>query len=100
MLSYKVPRVDVNWGHGQITKVRETRRKLRLQDFVRVPLVGIIKGLLVWPDNLMLLHVHLHVYPFCSVLGANIFFYCCSGQFLDPRWSACVLCGTGTSRCT
>ena len=29
----------------------------------------IIKDLLLWPDIGMLLHVHLHVYRFCSVMG-------------------------------
>ena len=74
MLSYKVLQVDVNPEHGQIRKVSETRLKLWLEDLARVPPVGIIKGLLMWPDNCMLLHVHLHVYRFRSVPGA--FFFC------------------------
>ena len=59
--------------------------------------MGIIKGLLVWPDNRMLLHMHLHVYRLCSVVGANFFRYQCSRQFLYHWWSACMLCGTETS---
>ena len=49
VLSHKVLRADVNREHGQIRKVSETRLKLRLEDLARVPPVGIIKGLLVWP---------------------------------------------------
>ena len=43
--------MDVNREYGQITKVSNTRLKMRLEDLARVPPVGIIKGLLVWPDN-------------------------------------------------
>ena len=71
MLSHKVMRVDVNRGHGQIRKISETRPKLRLGDLARVPPVGIIKALVVWPDNCMLLHVHLHVCCLCTVLRTN-----------------------------
>ena len=98
--SYKVLRVDVNREHGEIRKVSQTRLKLRPEDSARVLPVGIIKGLLVWPDNRMLLHMHLHVYRFCFVLGANFSCYCCSGQMLVHWWPACVLCGTETSRST
>ena len=56
VLSHKVLRVDVNREHGQIPKVNETRLKLRPED---------------WPDNCMLLHVHLHVCRLCIVLGTN-----------------------------
>ena len=73
VLSYKVLRVDVNREHGQIKKVGETRLKLRLEDLARVPPVGIIKGLLVWPDNRVLLHVHIHVYRFCVLSWGPIF---------------------------
>ena len=96
VLSYKVLRVDVNRKHGQIRKVSETRLKLQLEDLARVPPAGIIKALLVWPENRMLLHLHLHFHRFCFVLGANFFCNCCSGQFLDQF--ACVSCGTETSR--
>ena len=98
VLSHKVLRMDVNREHGQIRKVRETRLKLRLEDMARVRPVGIIKGLLVGPNNCMLVHVHLHVYRFCIVPGAIFFCYCCSGQGVDHWWSACVLCGTETSK--
>ena len=98
MLSDKVLWVDVNREHGKIRKVSETRLKLRLEDLAWVALVGIIKGLLVRPDNRMLLHVHLHVYRFCFVPWAIFFCYCCSGQFLDHWWPACVMCGTETSK--
>ena len=98
VLSYKVLRVDVNREHGQIRKVSATQLKLRLEDLARVPPVGIIKGLLVWLDNCMLLHMHLHVYRFCFVQGANFFCYGCSGQFVDHWRSACVLCGMETSK--
>ena len=100
VLSYKILQVDVNREHGQIRKVNETRRKLPVQDLARVPPVGIIKGFVVWLDNGMLLHVYLHVYRFCSVLGANFFCYCCSGQFLHHWWAACLLCATEISKCT
>ena len=73
LLSYKVLLVDVNREHGQIRKVNETGLNLRLEDLARVPPVGIIKGLLVGPDNCMLLHVHLHVYLFYNVPGTNFF---------------------------
>ena len=33
--------------------------------------MGIIKGLLVWPDNCMLLQVHLHICHLCTLLGTN-----------------------------
>ena len=66
MLSHKVLRVDVNVEHGLIRKVSETILKLRLGDLARVPPVWIIKGLLVWPDNCMLMHVHLHVCRLCT----------------------------------
>ena len=81
MLSHKVLRVDVSREHGQIRKVSETRLKLRLEDLARVPPVGIIKGLLVWPDNCMLLHLLLHVCRFCTGLGTN---FC----LLLPQWVA------------
>ena len=57
MLSHKVLRVDVNREHGQIRKFSGTRLKLRLEDLARVPPVRIIKGLLVWPDSCMVLHL-------------------------------------------
>ena len=98
VLSYKVLRVNVNREHGQIRKVSETRLRLRLEDLERVPPVGILKVLLVWPDHRMLLHVHLHVYRFCPVPGAIFFCYCCSGQFLDHWWSVCGWCGPDTSQ--
>ena len=86
MLSYKVLRVDVNREQGQIKKVSETRPKLRLEDLARVPPVGIIKGLLVWPDNCMLLHVHLHVHgPFFSVVAAVGSFWIIGGQHQHSR---------------
>ena len=100
VLSYKVVRVDLNWEHGQIMKVIETRLKLRLEDLARLPPVGIISRLLVRPDNRMSLHVHLHAHRFRSVLGANFFSHYCSGKFLDHWWSVCVLCGMETSRRT
>ena len=75
MLSHKVLRVDVNWGYGQIRKVGDTRLKMRRDDLARVPPARIIKALLVWPNNHMLLHVHLDVYRFCFVLGV-LFFVC------------------------
>ena len=81
VLSHKVLRVDVNREHGHIRKVSETRLKLRLEDLARVPPVGIIKGLLVWPNNCMLLHLLLHVCRLCTVLGTN---FC----LLLPRWVA------------
>ena len=81
VLSHKVLRVDVNREHGQIRKVSETRLKLRLEDLARVPPVGIIKGLLVWPDNCMLLHLLLHVCRLCTGLGTN---FC----LLLPQWVA------------
>ena len=71
VLSHKVPRVDVNREHGQIRKVSETRLKLRLEDLGRVPPVGLIKELLVWPDNCMLLHLLLHVFCLCTGQGTN-----------------------------
>ena len=71
VLSRKVLPVDVNREHGQIRKVSETRLKLRLEKLATVPPVGIIKGLLVWPDNCMLLHVHLHLCRLFYVLGTN-----------------------------
>ena len=71
VLSHKVLRVDVNREHGQLRKFSDTRPKLRTEDLARVPPVGIIKGLLVSPDNCMLLHVHLHVCRLCTVLGTN-----------------------------
>ena len=67
VLSHKVLRVDVNCEYGQIRKVSDTRLKMRLEDLASVPPVGIIKGLLVWPNNLML-----QVYRFYFVLGVNI----------------------------
>ena len=73
VLSYKVVQVDVNREHGQMTKVSETRLKRRLEDLARVPPVGIIKGLLVWPKDSMLLHLHLRVCRFCIVPGTNFF---------------------------
>ena len=73
VLSHKVPRVDVNREYGQIREVSNTRLKMRLEDLARVPSVGIIKGLVVWLDNRRLLHVHVHVYPFHSLLRVNIF---------------------------
>ena len=79
VLSHKVLRVDVNREHGQIRKVSESRLKLRLEDLARVPPVGIIKGLLVWPDSCMLLHVHLHVCRLCTGLGTNFL-------LLLPQW--------------
>ena len=81
VLSHKVPRVDVNREHGQIRKVSETRLKLRPEDSARVPPLGIIKGLLVWPDNCMLLHLLLHVRRLCTVLGTNFL-------LLLPHWVA------------
>ena len=71
MLSHKILREDVNREHGQIRKVSETRLKLRLEDLARVPPMGIIKGLLVWPDNCILMHVCLHVCRLCTVLWTN-----------------------------
>ena len=51
MLSHKVLQVDVNREYGQTRKVSETQLRMPLKDLARVPPVGIIKGLLVWPDN-------------------------------------------------
>ena len=71
VLSHKVLRVNVNREHGQMRKVSETRLKLRLEDLARVPPVGIINGLVVWPDNCMLPHLHLHFCGLCNLLGMN-----------------------------
>ena len=81
VLSHKVLRVDVNREHGQIRKVSETRLKLRLENLARVLPVGIIKGLLVWPDNCMLLHLTLHLCCFCAGPGTNFL-------VLLPQWVA------------
>ena len=81
VLSHKVLRVDVNREHGQIRKVSETRLKLRLEDLARVPPVGIIKGLLVWPNNCMLLHLLLHVCRLYTGPGKNFL-------LLLPQWVA------------
>ena len=78
--SHKVLQVDTNCEQGPIWKVSETRLKLRLEDWARVFPVGIIKGLLVWPKNCMLLHVQLHVCRLCTVLGTNFL------QLL-PQWA-------------
>ena len=43
--------------------------------------MGIIKDILVWPDNCILLHVHLHVGRLCTVLGTNF-------PLLLPQWAA------------
>ena len=43
--------------------------------------MGIIKGLLVWPDICMLLHLLLHVYRLCTSLGT---IFC----LLLPQWVA------------
>ena len=79
VLSYIVLWVDVNRDHGQIRKISETTMKLRVEDLARVPPVGIIKDFLVWPDNCILLHVHLHACRSCTVPGGIFFYYCCSG---------------------
>ena len=81
VLSHKVLRVDVNREHRQNRKVSETRLKLRLEDLARVPPVGIIKGLLVWLDTCMLLHLLLHVCCLCTGLGTNFL-------LLLPQWVA------------
>ena len=81
VLSHKVLRVDVNREDGQIRKVSETRLKPRLEHLARVPPVGIIKGLLVWLDNCMLLHLLLHVCRLCTGPG-TIFL------LLLPQWVA------------
>ena len=81
VLFHKVLRVDVNREHGQTRKVSETRLKPRLEDLARVPPVGIIKGLLVWPDNCMLMHVHLLVCRWCTSVGTNF-------VLLLPQWVA------------
>ena len=69
----------------------ETKLKLRLKDLARLPPVGIIKGLLLWPDNCMLLHVHLHVCRFCTVPGTNFFLlllqWAVSGSLVVSMWS-------------
>ena len=44
--------------------------------------MGILKGLLLWPNNCMLLHVHPQVCPFCTVPGTNFF-------LLLLRWAVC-----------
>ena len=81
VLSHKFLRVDGNREHGQIRKVSETTLKLRPEDLARVPPVGIIKGLLVWPDNCMLLHLLLHVCHLCTGLGTKF-------RLLLPQWTA------------
>ena len=79
MLSHKVLRMDVNREHGQIRKVGETRPKLRLEDLARVPPVGIIKGLLVRPDNCMCCTCT-YTSVVCVLAWGRIFFcYCLSG---------------------
>ena len=74
VLSHGVPRVDVNREYGQITKVSDTRLTMRPENLARLPRapVGIIKDLLAWPGNRMLVYVHLHVDHFYFVVGMNI----------------------------
>ena len=45
--------------------------KLQLEDLARLPPAEIIEGLLVWPDNCMLLHMQLHICRLCTVLGTS-----------------------------